>query len=340
MTLTFPPLIPPLILRGGHRQTLWAFLSQGVDPRARETARRHPLDLPDGDRLILHDDCPPGWGPGHPFVLLLHGLAGGHDSAYLVRMMMRLTARGVRVFRLDHRGAGAGAGLARRPYHAGCSPDVRLAFHHASSLCNGSLGGLVGFSLSGNMVLKMLGEDARAGTLPRYLVCAAAVNPPIDLEQCSQALQRRSNRLYERHFTRLLHEQVEDRLRVFPDAPRPLFTTPPQQLREFDDGYTAPVSGFASVADYYERCSGIRFVPSIQTPTLILTAADDPLIPVQSFQQLPALPNLHVHIARHGGHLGYIARRGCDPDNRWMDWRLLEWLSAHLRFPVPRPESR
>lgn len=330
--LALPPFRSHLLLRGGHRQTLAAYCLKGE--QRRYTATRHTIELPDGDRLILHDDCPQNWGPTSPFVLLLHGLAGCHGSFYMIRVAGKLVDRGVRVFRLDHRGCGSGARMARLPYHAGRSDDVRFAFEHAARTCNGSLGGIVGFSLSGNMLVKMLGEDGRSGRSATYLACAAAVNPPIDLELCGDALRKRSNRFYDRHFTRLLCDQVQDRIDHVPDAPGPIGGAIPERLREFDDAYTAPVSGFDGVYDYYANCSGAQFVSSISVPTLILTARDDPLIPVTSFEQLPSVPSVLLHIAEHGGHLGYIARPGSDPDRRWMDWRVIDWLAAHLRFVV------
>ena len=182
------------------------------------------------------------------------------------------------------------------------------------------------------MLLKMLGEVEHRTILPRELACAVAVNPPIDLELCSQALSRRDNRLYDRHFTKWLYRLVEARIARFPDAPRPTYESIPRCLRDFDASYTALVGGFAGVEDYYARCSGQQFVPTIQTPTLILTAQDDPLIPSCSFERLPENPSVTVHIAPHGGHLGYLATRSNgDPDRRWMDWRVVDWLTAHLR---------
>lgn len=325
-----PPFHPHPLLRGGHRQTLFAYFIRSR--AARYSATRHRVDLPDGDVLMLHDDCPPDWGPGRPFAVLMHGLGGCHGSAYIERIAGKLTACGVRTFRLDHRGAGAGANMSRLPYHAGRSEDVREAFEAASRLCPGSLGGLAGFSLSGNMLLKMLGENGRMRYSPEHLACAMAVNPPIDLSLCSQALGRTDNRFYDRYFTKLLVPQVQQRIDSFPDAPRPAAGWAPQTLREFDETYTAPASGFASLQDYYDRSSGNQFVGSIETPTLILTGRDDPLIPACSFEELPEVSAVSLHIADHGGHLGYVSGKTSDPDRRWMDWRVIDWLSKHLRF--------
>jgi predicted alpha/beta-fold hydrolase len=325
-----PPFHPHPLLRGGHRQTLFAYFIRSR--AARYSATRHRVDLPDGDVLMLHDDCPPDWGPGRPFAVLMHGLGGCHSSPYIERIAGKLTACGVRTFRLDHRGAGAGANMSRLPYHAGRSEDVREAFEAASRLCPGSLGGLAGFSLSGNMLLKMLGENGRMRYSPEHLACAMAVNPPIDLSLCSQALGRTDNRFYDRYFTKLLVPQVQQRIDSFPDAPRPAAGWAPQTLREFDETYTAPASGFASLQDYYDRSSSAQFVESIETPTFILTGRDDPLIPACSFEELPEVSAVSLHIADHGGHLGYVSGKSPDPDRRWMDWRVIDWLAKHLRF--------
>lgn len=324
-----PPFQSLPLLDGGHRQTLAATFWRGTgDGR---TGRRHIVRLLDDDQLVLHDDCPPNWRPTAPAVLLMHGLAGSYLSAYLVRIAQRLRDYGVRTFRLDHRGCGAGADSAKFPYHAGRSDDVYEALCQVQQLCPGSLLGAIGFSLSGNMLLKMLGESEHRSILPRELMCAVAVNPPIDLEACSQRLALPGNRIYDRHFVKLLVQDVARRVQKHADAPRPKYDSPPQTLREFDDFYTAPVSGFEGIADYYARCSGQQFVPSITTPTLILTASDDPLVPSDSFERLTCSSSVTVHIAPGGGHLGYLARRSRDPDCRWMDWRVIEWLTAHLR---------
>ncbi len=324
-----PPFRSLPLLNGGHRQTLAATIWTGAS--AGQTGRRHLLSLPDGDELVLHDDCPANWRPTAPVVLLLHGLAGSYLSAYMVRISQKLRAVGVRTFRLDHRGCGAGAETAKRPYHAGRSDDVFEALCLVQQQCPGSLLGVAGFSLSGNMLLKMLGEHEHRSILPRELMCAVAVNPPIDLEGSGRRLALPGNRIYDQHFVKLLVEDVARRVQRHADAPRPLYAAAPRTLREFDDLYTAPVSGFQGVTDYYERCSAEQFVPSIMTPTLILTASDDPLVPSESFERLACPSSVTVHITSGGGHLGYLSRRGRDADCRWMDWRVVEWLTAHLR---------
>ena len=324
--ITIPPFQPAGLLSGGHRQTLFGYFFRAT-PWPYQ-AIPHKVSLPDGDCLMLHDDRPQTWQAGDAVALLMHGLSGCHGSAYMVRVARRLNEHGIRTFRLDHRGCGAGAKLARLPYHAGRSADVLAAWNFIQTICRDSPGAMIGFSLSGNMLLKLLGERTKDRESLLGLRCAAAVNPPIELHRCAEALNCGFNRLYERHFVKLLTGQVHQRLASFPDAPRPVWAELPRSLREFDDTYTAPASGFEGVDDYYSRCSSAQFIGNINVPTLILTARDDTLIPVQSFEQLGDSDHVTVHIASNGGHLGYIARRSADPDPRWMDWRLVDWVKA------------
>jgi predicted alpha/beta-fold hydrolase len=127
-----------------------------------------------------------------------------------------------------------------------------------------------------------------------------------------------------------------------PDAPPLPFVRQPKSLLELDNKFTGPINGFGDAATYYRECSSARFVPEIRKPTFILTAADDPLIPVEMFSRLEVPQAVRVAIASGGGHLGFIAHRKFsqaqgDPDNRWMDWRILEWFAnATPMKPIAR----
>ncbi len=330
--ITIPPFRPHAVFAGGHRQTLAGAFFPGALLVERGEPRRVELD--DGEAVVVHDDCPGGWRTGGPAAVLVHGLAGCHRSGYLVRIAAKLNGRGVRTFRMDLRGAGAGAALAVKPYHGGCSDDVRAVVRFVEQLCSGSPITLLGFSLGGNIVLKLLGEAPER--VPAAVVRAAAVNPPIDLEESVVSLSRWSLRAYDRYFVRLLLRRLSDRQLLRPDAPwgrfptcPDLFAQPPRRLFDFDDRYTAPASGFQDAHDYYNRCSSEQYLSNIRVPTLLLAARDDPLIPVSMFERLTTTnnlpPSIRLHIAEGGGHLGYVARRNNDPDARWLDWRMVEW---------------
>ena len=265
-------------------------------------------------------------------VLLVHGLAGSARSPLLLRLAQRLYEQGRRVFRLDLRGCGAGLGLARLPYHAGRSEDLAevVAAIQTWTSTTGTSASLVlfGVSLSGNILLKYMGEQGTA--LPVNIAGALAVNPPIDLAQCVASLRRPMNRGYDRFFVRALRRQLAVHLQRFPEAPRPVAGFAPRTLYEFDDGYTAPVSGYDNARNYYALCSAAQFLPRICRPTLILTADNDPLVSAQLFTAQPVSDSVAVHVVTGGGHVGYRGCAGRDADPHWLDWRVVEFVTACL----------
>jgi uncharacterized protein len=320
------------LLNGGHRQTLGTVALRG-DRHIKYAAQTHRIELDDADQLVLHDDCPPDWKIGDPTVLLMHGLAGCHQSAYMVRIADKLSKRNIRAFRLDHRGCGAGTKIAQRPYNAGASEDVRRVLSFISELCPGSAIGAAGFSLSANILIKMLGEDGEHRDAYPDLKCAATVCPPLDLGQSAKSLMTGFNRFYERHFVKILSAQYYDRRKRFPDGPFLQHEKLPSRLRDFDDCYTAPAAGFDNVDEYYDGCSGKHFIGKVQLPTLVVNAANDPLIPRSTVDSilLPSDSPVKMILTEGGGHLGFVGRRSSDSDGWWMDWRVIDWLEAHIR---------
>jgi predicted alpha/beta-fold hydrolase len=315
--LDFRPL--PL-LKNPHLQTLLGVFLPGMTCPLPD--RRHVVRLPDGDALVLHDNTPPGWRPGAPLALVVHGLGGSHASIHVRRLAAQLLARRVRVARMDLRGAGAGMPLARRCYHAGRSDDLRAALAEMHSWAPSSPLLLVGVSLGGALALKLAGEAAER--LVPGLARVAAVAPPIDLSRCAALLAQPWNRIYESNFVRDLLVQARQRQRLFPDLP-PLRFPSRLTLRLFDDLYTAPRSGFADAEDYYRRSSCAALVPHVPVPALVLTARDDPFIAAEPFEQLKVPPHVTVRILPHGGHVGFLGWDGAG-GIRWAERRLVEWL--------------
>lgn len=318
--LAIPPFQSHWALAGGHRQTLAGAFFPGRLPDERALIRH--VALPDGDTLAVHDDSPPDWPIAGPVTVMLHGLAGCHRSSYLVRMAAMLNGCGVRTFRLDLRGCGAGFGLALKPYNAGCSDDVFAVLRAVIEWCPGSPISLFGFSLGGNIVLKLLGESPER--VPSELVRAAAINPPIDLARCTYGLSRWPLRHYDAYFVRQLLQRLRELQQHRADFVPPSFPRTPRRLVEFDDHFTAPRSGYRDADDYYQRCSSEQFIPAIRIPTLILTARNDPLISVASFEKLSRPDHVELHIAEGGGHLGYLAAGNGTRD--WLQTQLREWV--------------
>jgi predicted alpha/beta-fold hydrolase len=317
VTFEFRPLP---FLGNPHVQTLVGNLLRDTPPRLRAAERL--VLLSDGDRLVLHDTVPRTWRPGGRMVLLVHGLGGSHHSGYMQRLTAVLAGRGLRVVRLDLRGAGRGVALARRTYNAACSEDVRAAAEEMRRWSPTSPLALVGFSLGGNIVLKLAGEAAARPVAG--LECVAAVAPPIDLEGSAARLAAPQNRLYDQYFVRGLVSQVRRQQRFFPELRR--FRFPAQlSVRLFDELYTAPRGGFADALNYYRRAAALPLIPQIAVPAFVLTARDDPFITAEPFDGLPRLPHLEVHIAPRGGHLGFLGRDGAG-GIRWAERRVADWI--------------
>ncbi len=318
-----PDFAPARGLRSANLQTVGASLFPG-NARIDGTLERH-LRLDDGDLLVLHDDTPRGWERGDHVVLLLHGLGGSHRSGYMVRIARKLSQLGVRCFRLDHRGCGAGNSLARQPYHAGRIDDIAAAVSLLERLCPGSPISIAGFSISGNMLLRYLGEYA--DSLPFSLFRAVAVCPPVDLHHCASRLaQSVSGQRYDWYFTRRLISQIASSPQWDDSLPIARSRRPPRRLYDFDELYTAPASGFLSADEYYANASAAPVVSRIRVHTTILAAEDDPVVCSAPLTRLSLPANVRLCMTRHGGHLGFIGQPGIDPDRRWMDWRTIEWL--------------
>jgi predicted alpha/beta-fold hydrolase len=326
-----PSFEPHPWLRSGHAQTIAGRYLANGDQRI--SAAPHRITLPDSDRLFVLESVPPGWTQGDPAAVLVHGLAGDASAPYVIRLARRLLTMGVRVVRMNLRGAGEGFGLARKIYHGGRSEDLREVVEWLAARISGSPIALGGFSLGANLTLKLAGEAADDPVTG--LDCFVAANPPIDLSACARAIQRRDNRLYDWNFVRWLKVQVERLHRRFPEL-GPVDLKPVRSVYEFDDCYTAPRNGFASAEDYYSRSGALPLIPQIQLPGLVVHAADDPFIPPDPFAQARFPSMVEFQMTKQGGHLGYVSKHRWNGDRRWLDSRLAGWLASRWELPIRR----
>lgn len=322
--LDFPDFVPARWLAGPHAQTLASALAAGGATCSPPTPRA--VVLPDGDAVVLHEETPERWRPGTPAVLLVHGLGGSHASGYLQRLAARLSAAGAAAYRLDLRGAGAAAALARRHYHLGRWDDVRRATEAIAQMRPAAPIVLVGFSLGGALVLGAAG--GLGGPPPERLAGVVAVCPPLRPQQCVRGLERAPGRWYSRRLTRAVWREIAKRRLADPDMEFPAGAETPRTIRQLDEVFTAPLGGFASADDYYERCDAASALARMSVPTLIIASRDDPLAPLAAWEDAERSPSVHVHATQRGGHVGFLARRGVDPDRRWLDWRILQAVRA------------
>ena len=292
--------------------------------RGKTTPIHHLVELDDGDLITLHDDCPEGWQPGNRVVFLVPGVGGSYESPFMPRVASKLNSAGFRTFCMDHRGSGPAFDRAQNLGHAGRSEDARSSIEKIAALCPESPLTGVGFSMGGNILLKLLGECGKE-SVGNFDSCFA-VAPPIDIQPCAEFMQRRMNILYSRAFANALIEHVRKR-QPYVESMQSISLNPrPKTLWEFDDRFTAPMSGFRNAEDYYTQSSSGSVLHRVTIPTQIVTAEDDPMIPVSIFEGANFSTSTELLITPSGGHLGYFGVSGIDPDRRWMDWRIVNWI--------------
>jgi len=306
----------------GDLQTLRNAVMRPAAPLDGWACRRLWLPLGDGDALAAALHAPERAGAA-PLIVLIHGLTGCEDSPY-IRVSTRFWLHeGYPVLRLNLRGSVPSRPGCRGHYHAGRSGDIRAALHALTGQVPAAThAGLVavGYSLGGNVLVKLLAEAGRE----LDVVAAATVSAPIDLAATSRRFHRARNALYRRWLLELVRREaltppaeVSARERAVVEGAR--------SLRAFDDGFIAPRFGFADCWDYYAQCSAQRFLAAVPVPTLLLHAADDPWIPVQPFRDAPwsANPLLTPVLTRRGGHTGFHAAGQSWP---WHDTRIAAFL--------------
>lgn len=313
------PFQPAWLLSNRHAQTLLGLVANLHSEPFSET---RIVALPDGDSLALEVSTPPGWSRRDPTVVMLHGLTGSHRSAYMIRLAVKFFDRGWRAVRLNARGCGTGLGLARRPYHAGLSDDVRVALEDLYAEAPNSPTTLAGFSLGGNVALKLageLGDDAR-----RLLREVITFCPSADLHACHALLKKAMGGIYERMFLYALRKELLRRNTAFPDD---LHEVPDvSSLHAFDDQYTARQWGFESADDYYHQASARSVLERIRVPTRVTLAVDDPIVDPSPFEQASLPACVEVRRVAGGGHMGFLASRRTG-GLQWLDTQLLRWTA-------------
>lgn len=314
------PFDPLPFIDDPHRQTIInSFFNFVIEPKSSQKI----VKLPDGDKISLEITTPANWKETDLTVFFVHGLCGSHKSPNLARMAKRLEPLGIRTIRFNMRGCGSGKGLAKKLYHSGLSNDVFECLKVVKKEHPGSPIVLIGFSLGGNIVLKLAGE---LSTLARpFLKQVIAISPPVELYSSVQMLGDPVNAIYERFFYRILRADILYRNRIFKDLPK-VHLPRDLKLYEFDQIYTAPMGGFVDAFDYYDKCSSSHVVGEIAIPCKILLAEDDPIISSDSLDHYHLPSNIKIFKTKKGGHMGYLGRTKGKKGFYWLDSLLLDWI--------------
>ena len=312
-------------LSNGHLQTIVGnFLPRPPFQLAGE-AETVEVDPADGSRVLCHCHWQPQPGlPSSLTLVLVHGLEGSSDSRYIQAIAARAWAAGCNVIRMNMRNCGGSDSLTPTLYHSGLSGDLGAVVRHFTQRFNLQRVALVGYSMGGNLVLKLAGEWGRR----QPLVAVAAVCPAIDLAAGADALHEPANRAYEWRFLRGLKARYATKAKLFPGMyAKPEEIGPVRSIRDFDGKIVARYCAFRDADDYYYRAASARVVDRIAVPTLILCAQDDPFIRLSPETRDRLLANPHIAFVetRHGGHCAYLSKdRG--EEIHWAEALVIRYL--------------
>jgi predicted alpha/beta-fold hydrolase len=317
---------PHPLLRNPHAQTIVSAFLPRRFPRLPRSAPRE-FEVEPGTRILgkCHWQAVPS---ERPALVLVHGLEGSADSDYMLGLAERAYVAGWSALRLNQRNCGGTEALTPTLYNSGLSGDYLAILRELIEQdCIPEIF-FAGYSMGGNLIMKMAGELASAA--PPELRAVAGVCPPIELAVCSDAVGLPRNYIYNSHFVRNLKNRVRRKEKIFPGKfdLRPLAGV--RTVREFDDAITAKYCGFRDAEDYYTQSSASRVVAEIRVPTLIITAQDDPFVPFESFSH-PALtnnPHIQLIAPEHGGHCAFLSLHA-GSERHWAEARLMEFFASH-----------
>jgi uncharacterized protein len=269
-----------------------------------------------------------------PMLVLLHGLEGSSESGSMLGTAEKAFAAGFHVVRLNQRNCGGTERLTETLYHSGRSRDFRTVVLELIERDKVPALIFAGFSMGGNLALKMAGEFGDSA--PAALRGIVTVAPCLDLAACSDALCAPRNFLFNRHFVTSLKRRMREKAELFPDVygTNGLMAEldKVRTVRQFDEVITARFCGFKSAGDYYARSSAMRFLEAIRVPTLILTAQNDPVVPFRIFRHAAIADNLNLHLVapRYGGHCAFISQDRGD-ERFWSEARIVEFALQQAR---------
>jgi uncharacterized protein len=318
-------------LRGGHVQTIASFFL----PRS--------IHLPPAEERLV-EVAPGGVGPAVKVrcwcywqgqnrtkaltVIVVHGLEGSSDSQYMVGVARNALAAGMNVVLMNQRNCGGMDHCSPTLYNSSLSGDVAAVARNVIESDGVSQFALIGFSMGGNLVLKLAGEWGSEG--PAQFKAVASICPAMDLAASADALHEPVNRIYEYYFLVQLYRRFRAKAKIFPRDFDLARLRGVSSLRLFDDRVTAYYCGFAGADDYYARAAASKVVDRIALPALIIHAANDPFIRMlpETRERIAANPNITFVETADGGHCAFISERNGEPadDGRWAEREVVAFV--------------
>lgn len=306
---------PAFYLRNRHLQTILPNIVHPTHPKL----EKERLELDDGDFIDLL------WSQARSpqTLLILHGLEGSVHSAYAQRMLNYCNRHQIATVFMHFRGCSDEPNRLLRSYHSGETGDLKQVINHLKNKGISDIA-LLGYSLGGNQVMKYMGE----AETDCVICCAIGVSVPLTLSICSETMNRGFAKLYQSTLLRRLITKIQQKKTLlerselsFPDP------TKMKNFQQFDDHFTAPVHGFDSAKDYYEKSSSRQFLTNINKPTLIIHAKDDPFMTTDALPEVDELSeSVTFELTPRGGHVGFISSNYCLP-KPWLETRIHSFLN-------------
>jgi len=319
------PFVPRRPFVGGHAQTI-----------AGNFMRRRTL-LPSPEERLFEVEpgvktlCHCHWQPARAAattLIIVHGLEGSVESGYMIGTGSKAWAEGMNVVRMNMRNCGDTEHLGPTLYNSSMSADVGVVVKKLIAEEGLQAIALVGYSMGGNLVLKLLGEWA--ADAPSQLKVGVGVSPSMDLAASADALHDLANRIYELRFLQSLRRRVRRKAQLYPGLYEVKYLRGLRSLRDFDDQITARYCGFANAQDYYTRAASANVIDRIAVPTLVIHAEDDPFIRIlpETRQKLLNNPNITFIEPASGGHCAFLAEPN-GYDGRWAERQTVRFIQAN-----------
>lgn len=311
----------PVFMGNGHVQTIFPQLLRWVPTVGYERER---IATPDDDFLDLD------WSKvgSNQLAILSHGLEGSSTRTYIRGMVRALNQHGFDALAWNFRGCSGEPNRTLRFYHSGETQDLQTVIRHVQQQGVYKNVALVGFSLGGNMTLKYLGQSGHE--VPSLIKCAVVFSVPCDLTAASLQMARPENALYMERFLKMLHQKIRAKMITMPGQISDTGYDQIKSFKDFDDRYTAPLHGFKSAEDYWQRASSKPWLPHIAIPTLLVNAQNDPFLAGSCYpiREAREHPSFFLETPESGGHVGFITFNA--KGRYWSEARALEFLNGIL----------
>jgi len=307
---------PAWWLKNPHMQTLWSTFFKNL-PEVNSSDFR--VELKDGDfiDLVITELSE------KPIVLIMHGLEGSLSSHYVKPLIKLLDDEGYGVVFMHFRGCSDEVNRTDRSYHSGDTGDLEAVIEAIKNQFQQNIFAVIGFSLGGNILLKWLGENGRNAKTKT----AIAVSVPFQLSHAGDRLEKSFSRIYQKHLISRCQQKYQEKF----SARKSPLNVEINQLNTFfafDDQVTAPLHGFSGADEYYEKCSSRQFLKTIEKPTLVIHAKDDPFMWEHTVPEESELSEyVHLELSQNGGHVGFISGKSPFHAEYWVDQRIIKWLN-------------